>query len=159
SSSVESAGTQQASTLLKEQAEFAGHVTHVDGQLISSELSEELASRGVIFGDLASVAREHSELVQKHFMNKAGDTNPDLVSAWHAAFWTGGTFLYVPRNVVVEAPLHSLITLQAEKAADFSHTLVVLEEGASATLLEETASTSEENLGLHSGAVELILAK
>ena len=159
SSGLESAETQQASTLLKEQAEFAGHVTHVDGQLISSELSDELTAKGVIFGDLASVAREHSDLVQKYFMTRAVDSNTDRFSAWHAAFWTGGTFLYVPRNVVVDAPLHSLITLQAEKAADFSHTLVILEEGASATLLEETASTSEDNLGLHSGAVELILAK
>jgi Fe-S cluster assembly protein SufD len=148
-----------AETLLKGQAEFAGHVTHVDGQLASHDLAEELAAKGVIFGDLAVVVREHSELIQKYFMTKAVDSKTDRFSTWHAAFWTGGTVLYVPRNTVVEAPLHSLITLQSEKAADFSHTLVILEEGASATLLEETASTTEENLGLHVGAVELILAK
>lgn len=164
SATAESTQTEQESgtqteTLLTGQADFAGHVTHTDGQLISSELSEELAAQGVIFGDLATVIREHSELIQPHFMTKAVDSQRDRFTAWHAAFWTGGTVLYVPRNVVVDAPLHSLITLQAEKAADFSHTLVILEEGASATLLEETASASDDLLGLHVGAVELILAK
>ncbi|QDU11720.1 Fe-S cluster assembly protein SufD [Gimesia aquarii] len=148
-----------AETLLKGQAEFAGHVTHIDGQLASTELAPELAEKGVIFGDLSMVAKEHSELIQKHFMTKAVCSETDRFSAWHAAFWTGGTVLYVPRNVVIETPLHSLISLQAEKTADFSHTLIILEEGASATLLEETASATEENLGLHVGAVELILAK
>ncbi|MCA9019987.1 MAG: SufD family Fe-S cluster assembly protein, partial [Planctomycetaceae bacterium] len=154
----ETADRKTTETLLTGQAEFAGHVIHVDGQLASHHLAEELAAKGVIFGDLAEIVREHSELIQKHFMTKAVDSKTDRFSAWHAAFWTGGTVLYVPRNTVIEAPLHSLITLQAEKAADFSHTLVILEEGASATLLEETASTTEENLGLHVGTVELILA-
>lgn len=156
---AEQGASEDAETLLTGQADFAGHVKHTDGQLISSELSEELAAKGVIFGDLATVAREHGELIQQHFMTRAVNSQRDRFSAWHAAFWTGGTVLYVPRNVVVDAPLHSLITLQADKAADFSHTLVILEEGASATLLEETTSTSEDLLGLHVGAVELILAK
>ncbi|WP_339729995.1 Fe-S cluster assembly protein SufD [uncultured Gimesia sp.] len=157
--SKETADGKATETLLKGQAEFAGHLTYVDGQLVSHDLAEELAAKGVIFGDLAVVVREHSELIQKYFMTKAVDSKTDRFSAWHAAFWTGGTVLYVPRNTVIDTPLHSLITLQAEKAADFSHTLVILEEGASATLLEETASTTEQNLGLHVGAVELILAK
>tara|TARA_R110002111_G_scaffold168038_1_gene233838 strand:- start:111246 stop:112595 length:1350 start_codon:yes stop_codon:yes gene_type:complete len=157
--SKDSADSKHAETLLKDQAEFAGHVTHIDGQLASSDLAAELAAKGVIFGDLATVVREHSDLIQKHFMTRAVDSETDRFSAWHAAFWTGGTVLYVPRNVVIEAPLYSLITLQTEKAADFSHTLIILEEGASATLLEETASTTTENLGLHMGAVELLLAK
>ncbi len=154
--STEGKGTE---TLLKGQAEFAGHVTHVDGQLASHDIAEELAAKGVIFGDLAVVVREHSDLIKKHFMTKAVDSETDRFSAWHAAFWTGGTVLYVPRNVSVEAPLWSLISLQAEKAADFSHTLIILEDGASATLLEETVSASTENLGLHVGAVELILGQ
>lgn len=38
-------------------------------------------------------------------MKKAVQTDADRFSAWHAAFWTGGTLLYVPRNVEVALPL------------------------------------------------------
>src|SRR5690606_14294304 len=41
-------------------------------------------------------------------------------------------------------------------AADLSHTLVILEEGASAALLEETES-AHDGPGLHLGSVELVV--
>ena len=43
------------------------------------------------------------------------------------------------QGVKVEAPLFSLVGLADEGRVDFSHTLVVLEEGAEATLVRETA--------------------
>ena len=67
--------------------------------------------------------------------------------------------LYVPRNVEIDQPLYSLIGLSEPHAADFSHTLVILEDGASATLLEETSSANPDAAGLHVGAVELIVGK
>ena len=146
-------------TLLRDRAEFAGNVSHVDGRCVRSELSEELRKKGVLFGDLATLLKEHADKLLPHLMTKAVTPDRDRFSAWHAAFFTGGTVLYVPRNVEVSAPLHSFIGLAAEGAADFSHTLIVLEDGASATLLEETASLSETNAGLHVGAVELILGR
>lgn len=145
------------STLLEHRADFAGFVSHVDGHRARQSLDESLARRGVLFGDLATLLAEHEDVLRPHFMSRAVRADADRFSAWHAAFWTGGTVLYVPKDVAVERPLHSLIALAQEGSADFSHTLVVLEEGASATLLEETASAEAEKPGLHVGAVELLL--
>ncbi|QDT64399.1 Fe-S cluster assembly protein SufD [Calycomorphotria hydatis] len=146
------------STRLAESAEFGGHALHVDGYLQSSALSEELAAKGVIFGELSEVLREHADLLEPYFMTKAVTPEVDRFTAWHAAFWTGGTVLYVPRNVELDKPLHSLIGLATAGATDLSHTLVIIEDGASAALLEETASASDE-AGLHVGAVELIVGR
>ena len=145
--------------LMQNRAEFGGAVTHVDGATMESRLAEELAAKGVIFGDLATALREHSDLLEPHFATKAVLPETDRFSAWHAAFWTGGTVLYVPKGVVVDAPLYSLIALAQDGVADFSHTLVILEDGAEATLLEETASSSPDIAGLHVGAVELLVGK
>ncbi|MEZ6056621.1 MAG: Fe-S cluster assembly protein SufD [Planctomycetaceae bacterium] len=147
------------STLMQDRAEFAGQTVHVDGRCITSHLSPELAAKGVLFGDLATLLVEHRDLLEPHFMSRAVLPEADRFAAWHAAFWTGGTVLYVPRNVEVTVPLYSLIALQQNGAADFSHTLIVLEEGASATLLEETASADETSEGLHVGAVELLVGR
>ncbi|MEX2288296.1 MAG: Fe-S cluster assembly protein SufD [Planctomycetaceae bacterium] len=146
-------------TLLRDRAQFAGHVSHVDGWPTAATLDGSLASRGVLFGDLASLAREHSHVLKSHLLAHAEKTGFDRFSAWHAAFMTGGTVLYVPAGVEIEQPLHSLIGLSQANAADFSHTLVILEAGATATLLEETVSIDEEAAGLHVGAVELLLAE
>lgn len=146
-------------TLLQNRAEFCGAISHVDGRLLSSRLDPAVAKQGVLFGSLPDLLRDHRQTLEPYFMTKAVLPETDRFSAWHAAFWTGGTVLYVPRNVHLEAPLYSLIGLSESGAADLSHTLIILEEGASATLLEETGSANADAAGLHVGAVELLVAK
>jgi Fe-S cluster assembly protein SufD len=144
-------------TLMQNRTKFAGHVSHVDGRCTTSQLKESLRFQGILFGSLSELVRDHQEILEPHLMTRAVQFDRDRFTAWHAAFWTGGTVLYVPRNVEIEEPLHSLIALSQSGAADFSHTLIILEEGAKATLLEETASSNEEFAGLHVGGVELLL--
>ncbi|GAB4137314.1 MAG: Fe-S cluster assembly protein SufD [Planctomycetaceae bacterium] len=146
-------------TTLQQRSEFAGHITHLDGHCLSAEISDELAAKGVLFGSLPELLKSHRELLEPYLMKRAVPFDTDRFSAWHGAFWTGGTVLYVPRNVELSQPLHSLIGLVSEDAADFSHTLVILEENSSAALLEETISASEEAAGLHVGSVELIVGR
>lgn len=160
--SIQGGSTETAATfdtLMRDRAEFAGSVVHVDGTSQQANLRDDLAAKGVVFGNLSELIRDHRELLEPHFMTRAVQANADRMSAWHAAFWTSGTLLYVPRNVELTEPLHSLIALAADGAADLSHTLVILEDGASATLLEETASANSDSPGLHVGAVELLIGQ
>ena len=156
---AEPAAQASLNTLMQHRGEFVGHVTHVDGRCTKSDLAEELKTKGVLFGNLADLVHDHRELIEPHLLKRAVAMETDRFSAWHAAFWTGGTVLYVPRNVEIIEPLYSLIALSRAGQADFSHTLVILEDGASATLLEETASADEESSGFHLGAVELLLGR
>ncbi|HET6425662.1 MAG TPA: SufD family Fe-S cluster assembly protein, partial [Planctomycetaceae bacterium] len=144
------------STLMANRADFGGTVSHIDGRAVASQLRPELAAKGVVFGSWESVLASRPEILQA--LERAVPADTDRFSAWHTAFCTGGTVLYVPRNLQVDVPLYSLIGLATNGAADLSHTLVVLEEGASATLLEETASLDPNHTGLHVGAVELLVA-
>jgi Fe-S cluster assembly protein SufD len=66
----------------------------------------------------------------------------------------------VPRGVKLDAPLFSLIGLVQEGRVDLSHTLVVLDEGAEATLVRESAGRGGGKAPLlHVGAVEVFLAR
>ena len=155
----DSDSTASFETLMQDRAEFAGAVSHVNGSCSHSNLKEELAAKGILFGNLAELIREHGEKLKPHLQTRAVKSDTDRFTAWHAAFWTGGAVLYVPRGVRIDEPLYSLIALSEDNAADFSHTLVILEEGSSATLLEETASANDQAAGLHVGAVELLVAR
>jgi len=146
-------------TLLSDKTEFGGSIAHVNGQTTHSNVSEDIRGQGVLFGELQTLLTSHRELLEPYFMKQAVRPDADRFSAWHAAFWTGGTLLYVPRNVEVTLPLHSLIAHSRDGIAEFSHTLIILEDGAKATLLEETTSASDETSGLHVGCVELIVGR
>jgi Fe-S cluster assembly protein SufD len=134
---------------------LGGEVTAVDSRPQSATLNEKWSRQGVLFGSLDDLISEHGELVKKHLF-RAFNPGYDKFAALHAAAFSGGTLLYVPRGVVIDEPLHMLSAISAG-GVDLGHTLVILEEGAEATLLAETASTAEGATGLHCGAVELLV--
>jgi Fe-S cluster assembly protein SufD len=146
-------------TLLSDKTEYGGSIGHVNGQVTHCSLSAEIRAQGVLFGDLQTFLTSHRDLLEPYFMTQAVRPEADRFAAWHAAFWTGGTLLYVPRHVEVTLPLHSLIAHSRDGVAEFSHTLVILEDGARATLLEETTSADAAMAGLHVGCVELIVGR
>jgi Fe-S cluster assembly protein SufD len=142
--------------LLAEGVELGGRTVSIDGHGVSAEIAPKWADQGVLFGSLDRLVAEHADKIRPHFMRQAFDPSFDKFAALHGAFWSGGTLLYVPRGVVLDEPLHSL-SVMSDGAVDFGHTLVVLEDGAEATMLTEMTSTTESGSGLHCGAVELIV--
>ncbi len=134
---------------------YATGIEHINGAAVRPADSARLG--GALFLDLHEAVQKHPELVRRYFMTQAVQPGDDVFAALHAAFWTGGTLLYVPRGVKVEAPLFSLVGLAHDGRVDLSHTLVVLEEGAEASLVRETASAAgREAPGLHVGAIEVV---
>lgn len=136
----------------------AGAVVHSDADLLFSHLRPDLAAKGVIFCDLHTAVRQHPDLVQKYFMTQAVTLpDDDKFAALHAALWNGGTFLYVPRGVVIDTPLQGLIALEETGVSNYSHTIIVAEAGAEVTYLEEMVSLqAHTGQDFHSGIVEII---
>ncbi len=113
---------------------------------------------GAVLMDLSAAVHAHPEIVQRYLMTDAVSPTADAFAALHAAFWTSGTFLYVPRGVKVAAPLFSLIGMANSGQVDFEHTLVIVEDDAEATLVRETTSQNRaDQAALHVGAVELFV--
>jgi Fe-S cluster assembly protein SufD len=138
---------------------FAGVLGLRNGEQVEYTLREEIRSQGVIFSDLRSAVREHGDLVQKYFMTRCVPPGDSKFAALHAAFWQNGVCLYVPRGVVVAESFRVLVSAALKGSAGLSHTLVVLEEGAQATLVEDAASDETGEPGLSSRVVELILER
>jgi Fe-S cluster assembly protein SufD len=139
-------------------AHYATGLEHVNASPTRSADPSKLG--GAVLVDLATAAKDHPEILERYFLTEAVSPTADAFSALHAAFWTGGTLLYVPKGVKVEAPLFTLIGLANGGQVDLDHTLVVLEEGAEATLVRETASVARgDTPGLHAGAVELFVGR
>ena len=142
--------------LLAEGVELAGSVSSLNSRSGVGELKAKWKDRGVVFDSLDRAVTTHGELVQR-YLGRAVETNYDRFSALNAACWSGGTFLYVPRGVTIDEPLHTLSAL-TDGATDLGRLLVVLEDGAEATLLAESLSLGEETSGgLHCGTIELLV--
>ncbi|HEX7056576.1 MAG TPA: Fe-S cluster assembly protein SufD [Bacilli bacterium] len=119
-----------------------------------SRLPDELAAQGVIFTDLATAVREHADLVRPYFM-QAVKAEENRLTALHAATWSGGAFVYIPKNVVVEKPLQALFITDDEEALVSPHVLIVAEANSSVTYVENYLSVGGNVKQVHNGMVEI----
>ncbi len=141
--------------LVGDPAQAAGLRLVVDGLQVGERVATELARGGVVFTSLSAAARTHPDLVQEHLGSVVrGDENK--FRALHAALWSGGTFLYVPRGVEVDLPLVVGTWLGREGVAYMPHTLVVADEQSRVTLVELAGSAPGKARTLVNHAVELI---
>jgi Fe-S cluster assembly protein SufD len=137
------------------QDKTGGILLQIDGANVRYKVGPELVEQGVIFCDMHTAVRDYGEIVRRYFMTDVVQPDEGKFAALHAAFWQGGTFLYVPRGVSAAAPLHS--ALWSANGKTYTHTLVVLEDQAEALFIDEYASDSSTSTAFHNGAVELLV--
>src|SRR5690606_1926017 len=129
-----------------------------DSSTVFHDVDPSLADQGVIFTDLATAVQQHGELVQKYFMTEAVPADFGKFEALHAAMWQTGAFLYVPKGVTVSLPFRAFALAQQPGSALFTHTLVVVEEGAEAFFVDAYQSETQEEQAFNSAVVELFVA-
>ena len=124
------------------------------------ELSEKLKSQGVIFKDFRNAQIENPELLAD-VLGKVVKFGEDKFTALAAALAIDGVFLYVPKNVVINQPLHSLYWGVGADQAFFNHLVIWLEDGAEATFVHESASPNNNGSTqlMHDGIVELYVGR
>jgi Fe-S cluster assembly protein SufD len=118
--------------------ERSGLLVQHNSETATSHLDPALATRGVLFIDLDAALAEHADLLEKRLHDLVPIDRTKL-TALHAAFRTGGAFLYVPRGVSIEVPLQVFTYLDADGGAIFPHTVIVADEMAEVTVIDRVA--------------------
>ena len=141
-----------------ERESLAGVGAQYDSELVYHNVRKEVAESGVIYTDLESAMHDpkYAELIRTHFMKLVPPTDHKF-AALHGAVWSGGSFVYVPKNVHLEIPLQSYFRLNARGAGQFEHTLIILEEGSYLHFIEGCSAPKYYEAALHAGCVELFV--
>jgi Fe-S cluster assembly protein SufD len=137
----------------------SGLLVQRDSARVYLDLAAEVRTQGVVWTDMDTAVREHPDLVKKYFQREAVPLTTDKYTALHGAFWSGGTFLYVPRNVNVELPFVSVLWQEMPQLAVFPPTLLVAEAGSSVTLVSDLLSMGCDACPdtYHGGVTELFV--
>ena len=143
-----------------ERESLAGVGAQYDSELVYHNVRKEVAESGVVYTDLESAMHDerYAEIIRSHFMKLVPPTD-HKVAALHGAVWSGGSFVYVPKNVHLDIPLQSYFRLNAKGAGQFEHTLIILEENSYLHFIEGCSAPKYYEAGLHAGCVELYVAK
>jgi len=137
-----------------EQKILAGVGAQYESEVIYHSLEKELEEKGVIFLDMDIALKKHPKLVKKYF-GKCIPSNDHKFAALHGAIWSGGSFLYVPKNLKIEKPLQAYFRMNAKNMGQFEHTIIIIDEGAEAHYIEGCSSPKYGSTSLHAGSVEI----
>jgi Fe-S cluster assembly protein SufD len=119
-------------------------------------LSDELKNNGVIFTDIFTAAKEHSDLLQKFFMKNGVKVDEHKLTALHAALLNGGIFLYVPKNVELSEPIQAIFVHDDASLSLFNHVILVAEDNSKVTYVENYVSTMDSANGIFNIVTEVI---
>jgi Fe-S cluster assembly protein SufB len=138
---------------------LAGVGAQFESEIVYHSLKKELEDKGVIFLDCDEALQKHPELFKKYFMNTCISPSLHKFAALHAAVWSGGTFIYVPKNVTIKEPLQAYFRMNAKKGGQFEHTLIIVDEGAEVHYIEGCSAPQYTENSIHAGGVEIHVLK
>ena len=142
-----------------EQKVLSGVGAQYESQVVYHKLKEEWEKQGVVFLDCDEALKQYPELVKKFFMTTCVPVRLHKFSALHAAVWSGGTFIYIPRGVKLTTPLQAYFRMNAKRGGQFEHTLIIVDEGAEVHYIEGCSAPSYTSNSLHAGCVEIHVLK
>jgi len=135
---------------------LAGVGGQYDSEVIYHSLQKTLAKIGVVFLSMDQGLKEYPELVKEYF-GKVVPYGDNKLAALNSAVWSGGSFVYIPKNVTVELPLQAYFRINAENAGQFERTLIIAEDGSSVHYVEGCSAPAYSSASLHSAVVEVIV--
>jgi Fe-S cluster assembly protein SufB len=141
-----------------EQRYLAGAGGQMDSEVVYHKIKAKRAEKGVIFEDMAEAVKHHEELVRKYFM-KLIPAHDHKFMALHGAVWSGGTFIYIPKGVIVDEPLQAYFRMNSVSGGQFEHTLIIVDDDAAGDYIEWCSAPKFNKKSIHAGGVEVYVGK
>ncbi len=141
-----------------EKAFLSGSGAQFDSEIVYHNLEEDLKKLGVIYTSFDEGIRKYPDLVKEYFTKAVPITDHKYI-ALHYALFSGGSFVYIPKNTKLDRPLQSYFRLNEKGAGQFEHTLIIVDEGADLQFIEGCSAPGYNELNLHAGCVELFVKK
>lgn len=134
---------------------LAGVEAQFDSEAVYSSLKKKLLKKGVIFLTSKDALIQHPKIFKKYF-SKIIPVGDNKFSALNSAVFSGGSFIYIPDNVILEQPLQAYFRINSENFGQFERTLIISGKNSSLIYIEGCTAPTFNSVTLHSAVVELV---
>ncbi len=144
--------------VLESEKHLGGMGVQYESEVIYHNMLEELEEKNVIFTSIEQAMKKYPELVKKHF-GKIVNTNENKFSALNSAVFSGGSFIYIPKNTILERPLQSYFRINSKNMGQFERTLIIVDDNSSLHYVEGCTAPTYSESALHAAVVEIYVGK
>ena len=129
-----------------------------DSEVIYHNMIKELEDKNVIFMDTDSALKKYPELFKKYF-NTLVKYNENKYTALNGCVWSGGTFIYIPKNTKLDRPLQSYFRINSKNMGQFERTLIIVDDDSELHYIEGCTAPTYTEDALHAAVVEIYVGK
>ncbi len=141
-----------------EQKFLAGVKAQWDSEVVYGSLLSDLKKKGVVFLSMDEGLAKYPDLIKEHF-GTVVSFDDNKFSSLNSAVWSGGVFIYVPKNIKIDLPLQAYFRMNAKNIGQFERTLIIADENSFVHYIEGCTSPIYTKDSLHAGVVEIIVKK
>lgn len=135
---------------------LAGLGAQAESEMIYHNLKKDWQARGVIFCDTDTALRENPDLFKRYFATIV-PARDNKFAALNTAFWSGGSFLYVPKGIKLTVPVQAYFRISQQNLAQFERTLIIAEANSEVQYVEGCSAPAFSTNNLHAGVVEVFV--
>lgn len=144
--------------VLESEKHFGGMGVQYESEVIYHNMIEELEKKNVIFTSIEDAIKKYPDLVKKYF-GKIVSFTENKFAALNAAVFSGGSFIYVPKNTVLDRPLQSYFRINSKNMGQFERTLIIVDDNSSLHYVEGCTAPPYSESSLHAAIVEIYVGK
>ena len=144
--------------VLESEKHFGGMGVQYESEVIYHNMIEELEKKNVIFTSIEDAIKRYPDLVKKYF-GKIVSFTENKFAALNAAVFSGGSFIYVPKNTILDRPLQSYFRINSKNMGQFERTLIIVDDNSSLHYVEGCTAPSYSESSLHAAIVEIYVGK
>lgn len=112
----------------------------------------------VIFTSTDDALQKYPDLFKKYF-NHLVKFDENKYTALNGAFWSGGSFIYIPKHTKLDRPLQSYFRIDTENLGQFERTIIIVDDYAEVEYIEGCTARSYSSTSLHAGVVEIYVGR
>ncbi len=144
--------------VLESEKHLGGMGVQYESEVIYHKMIEELQKKNIIFTSIEMAIRDYPELVKKYF-GKIVSNSENKFAALNGAVFSGGSFIYIPPNTVLDRPLQSYFRINSKSMGQFERTLIIVDDNSSLHYIEGCTAPTYSESSLHAAVVEIYVGK
>ena len=127
-------------------------------EVIYHKMLKELEQKKVIFTSIEDAMKKYPDLIKKYF-SKIVSSNENKFTALNGAVFSGGSFIYIPKNTTLDRPLQSYFRISSKDLGQFERTLIIVDDNSSLHYVEGCTAKTYSTANLHAAVVEIYVGK
>jgi len=110
-------------------------IVQIGSNIHSTNVQDELKSKGLIISSLDDALEDYSKLIQKTL--EGSNSKEDKYTALNNAAFNSGIFIYIPQNMIIDKPIHLITCLSLDRISTISRNIIVAEKNTQASIVQE----------------------